>query len=756
MPFKYEINGKIFEFDKEPTESDIDEVASQSGTEQPQEDIFTPAQLSMPPDDSQLSFMQNYMLGSIKDNNAKARYLKNVLGGKQVGMNEQGEVVADGVPVNAKGLASALPYTFDVAGQIAGGLMGAGFGTAGGPPGMVAGTVGGGLTGATIGAGIRMAVTDMLGFDQNEQEVMADIEDSVKSAALGEAIGLGVAPAGSFLAKGISKMGIDKYLSGVGGSISKTLKKAFPGMTDDAIHFLTGQDYDTVARTRAKGPSTVITKESLDPNAVNKIANDVFFDSPNKDTLDLDLVEKATGLPSGVKLLLQSVKNTDHQAYDELVKGFANIDSDSLKVIRENNLDAILNKENITPERAKQISENIIKSIKDQRDMLGKEYELAIKKSPIVGYEVDSFTSKLGGFLKKNNLYQKVTPDGFVKEEYENALGDKNLEDLINLFKGTVVRKNPKTGKMEQVKDFLEGVLTKGQVFRLNNQVSNIADKIFEGNSTSQVKIVAKDILDKWREGIASHFKVTKEKEAFKQFANLVDGIRINGDNARIGLENFIKGFKRSTATKQDILFNALKGLPGNKGSKILKDIELHNLGRVLSGIKPSEVSKLFGKAINRKEIFAQDVARSSIDDLLKNIDSSLSNSQFKNKAFLDKAENSILAKNWLGGGPNILRLQSVIAMTGLGSVLGFMKMGGVAGGMASGLLTAALATRLTNPRNFSKFLVHLDKNPGLAKKFASLAKSRMTVSQKDQDKTKALLRALLSRQISSERQKNK
>ena len=184
MPFKYEINGQVIEFDREPTEADIDEVASQ--IQQPQQqtpDIFTSAQLpeqqlTQPQMQSPLNLFERFKY-SFGNEAGRKEYLQARFPDRQISKLKSGKFAVDGIPIDPEGfnfsdLVGDIVDVSDELVRIGGHIIGAAKGTAIAPG---AGTIVGGGLGRAGGQAAVETIGRAFGMQQEEiGQVAKDID----------------------------------------------------------------------------------------------------------------------------------------------------------------------------------------------------------------------------------------------------------------------------------------------------------------------------------------------------------------------------------------------------------------------------------------------------------------------------------------------------------------------------------------------------------------------------------------------------
>ena len=182
MPFTYEVNGQEVDFDKEPTEQDIDEAAQQLGG--------LPTQAT-----------KEQYLGAGERLSGGFRTTENLQQVREQQRAERG--VAPETPLEPTGfnlenlkdlpldILDAIGPAFPAIGQIGGGLLG-GLATTPTVAGIPQGVIAGGIAGAGVGEAARQAIGQMLGFEQGSVgERLGKIGIEAGVGALGEGAAVG-------------------------------------------------------------------------------------------------------------------------------------------------------------------------------------------------------------------------------------------------------------------------------------------------------------------------------------------------------------------------------------------------------------------------------------------------------------------------------------------------------------------------------------------------------------------------------------
>ncbi len=277
MPFTYEINGQEVEFDREPTEADIDEAASQLGGQQ--QTAFTQAQFPEAPQaggDLGLNVLGKAALrGKLAFGDKPEQvqsFLEQRYPDRKITRIKDRKFAIDGVPIDPEGLSiSDLPFDIiDVSdeivrlgGQLFGAAKGAVIGAPGGPAGVGVGAIVGGATGRGAGQALVETVGRAFGVQGGEGigEVAIDIARESAIGATGEALGLGL--------RGISKVS-GKFLRTFWKNIARKGRIA----EQTVINFTSGAEKESIKFLQKVGPKA-LSDANLSDDALLRIGQKI-------------------------------------------------------------------------------------------------------------------------------------------------------------------------------------------------------------------------------------------------------------------------------------------------------------------------------------------------------------------------------------------------------------------------------------------------------------------------------------------------
>ena len=225
----------------------------------------------------------------------------------------------------------------------------------------------------------------------------------------------------------------------------------------------------------------------------------------------------------------------------------------------------------------------------------------------------------------------------------------------------------------------------------------------------------------------------------------MTDGIKLEGRNALSSLENKISNFKSITGSEQDEFIQAMKTT--KNGSKILQEINEFNLAKGVKNINPESMLKALAAPIGSKKFLSSNTTDTAMEGILRSISDrmgAIEGSLASKRQFAQEAERALAAKGFLGSNQNLLRLQTLAGMTGLGGLLSFGPAGAIGG--------ATLALTLANPTNLGKMLISAEKNALKPKRNFS----KFNKSFKMDDNKRAILKALISSKVRDSEEKNK
>lgn len=449
MSFKYEINGQTVEFDKEPTEADIDEVASSStngeiSTEAPS--LFTPANLPeqniSTPSSSQTSPLNiaerfKYSFGNQQ---GRRNYLEKRFPDRKISELKSGKLAVDGIPIDPEGFGLAdLPGDIvDVSDELvrlSGQMIGALKGSVIAP---VAGTIAGGALGRATG---QIAVETIgRAFNMQQEEVGQVVKDIALEGAFG-----GVGEGFGIALKGVSPPAV-KFLR----NFSKNLTRLGRKTEQTLLNFTGGMQQRNIERLQIRGASNILTKENLSDDALLKVGEQIQsaassararlgqavesgkgiirnIDTPNIDVSDLKTqfatnLQKAGLLDRNFKPMLPELGKLD-EGQKELVKIF----------------DVLKKHTKISPAKALQWRT---------------ELDRIIKFSEVGKISITDFENSIAQGLRsglKNKLIS--VSDEFAKAN-ENFANFAKIEEML---KGKL--------DLQRVESFLKNVFTGPQVF---------------------------------------------------------------------------------------------------------------------------------------------------------------------------------------------------------------------------------------------------------------------------------------------------
>jgi len=711
MPFKYEINGQMVEFDKEPSEADIDEAASQFTQQESQEKpIFTTAKFE-PVETagvSPLNAGQELLLGFAANDKLRLEYLQKELAGKNVALDQEKGLTVDGVRVNPQGLDMGdvtrnAGYSFNLAGQFLGNIFGGAAGVPGGPAGVVAGSVVGGITGSGLGNGLRLAIGDLLGLDPDGKDVTESMIEDAQQAAFGEVLGLGMTGAGRAVKPALSAIGKTKFIKGISniwGNVAKKTGDMFPQLAQ----FVGGIEPDATKVAMKYGAKNVLNETYFDPEASIKVVNNVLFGNKNMGIVDTFI--QGAGMKKGTIELAKSIKEVGSQYFDDFIREFGGMSDNAIETIKRSTFKDVINPANHADSRPYDIAKTIVKGAKHKEKLLGEEIgkqEMsALKDIGNQNFILSDITPKVDKILKGTALLKSIKVKGYDANLPTEIKGIDELVKLREIF-GSTKNIIDDTGKKIKVWNFYDKVKNK-DAFIMKQRVNALADSVFQNDRIpSSVKIAFKDIADTFRDKYANKMGLSAKNSQYSMFKNIVDETNIDGNGALRQWENFIKGYGKRGTTDKTIADNLLSELPG--GNSLKRAINLYNTGKELSDFDILGLAQNLEKRLTNKTILSQNKT-DLMEKVLIGLDNHFkSTPKLSNRAFIEEAEKALAAKAFMGGSPNILRVQTVAAIMGFSGLVGFMKAGPI--GAMTGL---GLSLTATSPRSIAKALVTLDK----------------------------------------------
>lgn len=744
MPkYLVEMDGKKYNFegDHPPSEEEARQAIGETSS-------ITPQQIESPIVDdkpSPLNPVQNLILGTMPEEN-KIPYLQKEFEGRNVQFNPDSGITVDGAPVNPKGfdagdILRSVGYAIPFAAQVAGSMAGATVGIPAGPLGIAAGAVSGGVAGATAGEAIRIGSGKLLleglgkhlDLSDEGKTFINSLADTAKGAAVGEALGLGIG-------SGVSALTKTQLYKGASDAWSKTVDKLknSDAPISDVLKFVGNIDKDATRVVLRDKPSVVLNEQYFDPNKTSKIASKTLFGT--EDFTSLGITNK-DGVEKGTIALAKSIKDIDEPAYDHLLSSFG-VDKELINGIRASNVDEVLSSINTNnPRRATELAMRSIKEIQDQEKSLGEELfksEIkAIKEKSNVHIYTGDISKEIDTILGKGSLLKDIKVPGFVTKPAMKFAGSDKLEELGNILKGV----NKSTGEKQAY-----GYIPTKQLFNIKKQFDAKVDEIFlNQNIQPEIKDQVSKIAKVFRSKYYDTLGISNETKAYSIFKDMTDSVIINGKNARYALENKINNFKSLTGAEQDDFVKAMSST--KNGSSIIKEINDYGLSKSIRNINTEKMLKGLSAPLSTKSFLSSNTTDSTTEGILRDISNRLltsTNKNISNRAFAIDAERALASKAFLANNQNLLRLQTLTGMLGVGGLISGGPMGGAVG--------AGLALSFANPQNLGKMLIKAETiSPSL-----KAANDKFGQSLAVTERKKALLRAIMSSSIKENNEKRR
>jgi len=767
MPFKYEINGQIIEFDKEPTEADIDEVASSiksSSFSNEEPSSFTTAQFSDLPSErtkSPLNPWQEIVYsGAGNDKDLQFKALQKFLPENDITVSEDGDFMVDGNRLNPAGfdfgditrnLLDIFPLIGQVGGSLAGAIGGAAAGaTAGGVgavPGAIAGNIIGGTAGATTGRVVQLGLGDLFGLDVDGKDYLEAISNEAGIALTGELLGAGIAGVAGKVGKPImGKLGGTKLAKGASNmwtNILKKLKKNSPAV----LEYMSGVDQralqrvmDTGAVKHGQSISKVLAPEFFDDGYGGELASKLIFGKSNV-VDDLFIGDKKVSL--ALRELVGNIReNKKNPATQELIKNLfgGEIDNDVISTILTKSDNQLFSGKFLDADAPLNLAKKFTNIIENETNLVGnmvkKAKTAAIKKTGLsTPVQIDDVIGELNTIIK--NEVRPLVPFG-----QKGKLGPlSQIQDIINRSTRTTA-----TGKALVKETSLGNALKLDKLLDDSYEVMLKSNKIPSSvaNRFSEVKKVFNKRID-------DMLGLTEYNQSFSMFKEILEGSKLDKTLALEGLENrFSNMGKQSQFFKNavDDVLTAAKSKVGGKsaGLGLIDDIKTYNNVKRLmdmdsSGKLSATLSK-FTDIINNGN-FVSGTGDRLIERTLKSLGKAM-----KKETGFDFFEEGILnrqtALKFSGTKLNVLRVGSILTLA-LGGLGGFSQFGAL--GAVGGLTAAAQLT----PRNIAKGLVSFDK---LAKQKLLEKAGAKTSKMLANDQTLAVSRALLGKLVAANNNK--
>lgn len=753
MPkYLVEMDGKKYQFegDHPPTEEEARQAIAPQQESSASPEQIDASQFEDKP--SPLTATQNLMLGFMPDD-AKPVYLQKEFAGRNVEATPEGLKV-DGAPVNPKGFDSgdilrSLGYAYPFVGQVAGGIAGGSVGASAGPVGTVGGGMAGGVAGATAGESMRLATGKFLlsalgknlELENEGQMLLNSLADTAKSAAVGEVIGGGIPVAGSIAGRGLSKT---QLYRGTGDAWTKTINKlkTTGSPVEDILQFVGKVDKNATRVVQRDKPSVVLNEKYFDPDKTSKIASNTIFGTEDFYTLG---ATNTNGVSKGSVALAKSIKEIDDPSYDYLLQTVG-IDKEFIDGVRNSNVDNIINPVNTNnPRRGFELASNVIKEISEQEKIIGQQLEKAERKAinsrGSVYFDGSDLANKIDEIVGSGSLLKATKIPGFEAKAPVSVVGADKLKELSGILKGNRESITKDGVKITEKRMTSFDKIPPKQFYNIKRQFDAKVDEIFRNERIpGEIRSQVKDIAKEFRSRYYNYLDIGDEAKAFKEFKDLTDGIKLEGRNAVITLENKVSSFKNITGAEQDELIKALQATPN--GSKLVQQINEFNLSKSIKNINPEQMIKSMAAPLSTKRFLDSNLTDSVQEGILRKISDSMSG-KATSRQFAQEAERALAAKAFLGSNQDLLRISTLAGMLGLGGFKAFGPLGGIAG--------AGLSLAIANPQNLGKMLIMAEKQAPNIKRSAE----RFGRGVKVDAKKKAVLSSLLSvrdREKTSER----
>lgn len=763
MPkFLVELDGKKFQLegDHAPSEEEarqaIGEYSSQGDSSASPAQLDTTQYEDKP---SPLNAGQNLMLGFMAED-VKPIYLQKEFAGRNVEVGNDGGITVDGAPVNPKGfdtgdILRSIGYTLPFGGQVAGSIAGGTAGTGVAPGvGTVAGGFAGGVAGATAGEGARLATGKFLlsalgknlGLNNEGQIFIDSLSDTAKSAAIGETLGLGIAGAGTVAGKGVNALSKTQLYKGASDAWSKTIDKLklTKSPVEDILQFVGKIDKNATRVVMREKPSTVLNEKYFDPNKTSRIASNTLFGTENFESLGM---VNSNGVSKGAVDLLKSIKNVDDPSYDYLLQ-YIGINKEFIDNVRNADIENIIKPINTNNERRGfELSGKIIKEVLDEERRLGGE-ELAkaeIKAIRSKGndyFNATPISNKIDEIVGRGSLLKATKVPNYQMKPAIDIDGAKKLRELSNILKGNKQTVTPEGVTITAKKPVAFDKVPPKQIYNIKKQFDAKVDEIFRNDRIpAEIRGQVKDIAQEFRSKYYEYLGINNEISAYSQFKNLTDGIKLEGRNAVIAMENKISNFSSITGAEQDELIKALSSTPN--GANILKEISEFNLSKQVKKINPEQMIKALSRPLSSKRFLDSNLTNTTEEGILRKISNSI-DERFSSRRFTNEAERSLAAKAFLGSNQDLLRIATLSGMLGLGGFKAF--------GPVGGLMGAGVSLAVANPQNLGRMLISAEKNIPIIKQ----ASVKFNKSLKIDKKKQAVLSALIASKERQEKQKQK
>lgn len=696
-----------------PTEQELEQVFSSIGSQTQQENSSTIKQDSQsnnffPTEEAptvnsklaQLNIGQNLMTSFAADDEARIKYLQKELPGRDIQIDPKNGITIDGLPYNPKGFdfgdfARGAGYALPFTGQVA---LGVGSAITTKNPGLSALA---GVSGGILGEASRIAVGDMLGLDNNGKSTWNALADEAKSAAVGEAVGLGIPIAG----KAVANMGGKQLVDGIKNIWQNVIQKV-GSKRPDILEFAGKIRPEATEIALRDNPDVVLSDKYINQDATQNAVKKTLFGTDSIGTAQSNIVGNS-GLPRGTELFVKSIKDVNDNTYDELASYL--IGKDTVDSIKEIPLERILNKGNLNEAKPYSIAKNIIDGIDLKTEQLGKELGQKVLNSEIKQMDMSGLGYQIDQALSQSQLMKTIFPVGMKEKSAANIPGVDKLRELRDLFRST-------TGDYEGSKLILTGEakkivedssipkyiqkLPKQSAIALKNQIDAKVESIFRNtNYPPEVHNIAGIIKKSFHDKYYSSFGVKQEAEAYSNLARIKDDVNFYNGNKLKEFENTIKNYSSQNYAVKSDLEKLASQLPN--GRNILNGIKETAISTSLKKIVPSDLVTSMASTLS-KPSFLSKTNLAGDESILRDIESRMVSNAVDNKLlnqrlFVKEAERSLAAKEFMKGTPNLFRIGSLSSMLGIGALVG---------GPTGAMLGTATSLALSNPKTLSKILI--------------------------------------------------
>lgn len=697
---------------------------------------------------SKLNAGQEIMLGLMPDDNSRSAYLQQEFIGSNIIKDESGEIKVDGAPVNPRGLdfgdvLRSLGYAIPFASQVAGSIASTAAAIPAGPGAMIGAGFAGGVASATAGEAVRIGAGKFLleaygkHFDLNDdgKTFINALSETAKSAAIGESVGVGMIGGGIGL-KALSKT---QFYKGASDAWTKTVSSIIKKNENISkiFKFIGNIPEDSTRIVLRDKPSVVLKEKYFDSNRTSNIVSKTLFG--DEDFYSINSISN-NGLKLGTNKIVKSIKEVDDNAYEELLTMYG-VSRETIDGIRSSNIDNVLSPINTrNPRRGYELASKVIDDIKEKEKFLGeavfKAESRAINNKNSIYFNSEELVKSIDSIIGSGDLLSNIRVPGYVPKPALHFPGSDKVKELSDILKGNKTYINSAGVKVtEKSKTPFKNIPSR-QFMKIKKQFDAKVDEIFmNGNIPSPIKAQVKDIAKGFRSTYYEHLGIGDEALLYSKFKDITDGIKLEGRNAYTTLENKISSFNRITGSEQDELINALANT--KNGSRILSDMNDYVVSKSIRSIEPDNILKSLSANLSSNRFLVSSKIDTPLEGILRDISKrmgAIDGSMASRRVFAEEAERSLAAKSFLASNQNLLRLQTLASMIGVGGLISGGPLGAIVG--SSSALIAA------NPVNLGKLLLRLEKNKTKSKIINNIVLKRKI---NNLDKSRAVLSALIS-----------